>query len=42
MREAKREAMGLPPQDETHNYNKHDRAQTATDEIVSIFLLSGC
>ncbi|KAG2013216.1 hypothetical protein CC2G_010151 [Coprinopsis cinerea AmutBmut pab1-1] len=34
LRDAKLEAMGLPPQDDAHHRSNHDRAQTATDEIV--------
>jgi hypothetical protein len=35
IRDAKREAMGLPPQPEEEYRPRHDRPQTATDEIVS-------
>jgi len=38
LRDAKLEAMGLPPQDESPRRTNHDRHQTATDEIVRSFL----
>ena len=37
LRDAKLEAMGLPPQDESPRRTNHDRHQTATDEIVRLF-----
>jgi len=38
LRDAKLEAMGLPPQDESPRRTNHDRHQTATDEIVRSIL----
>ncbi|KAH6914731.1 hepatocellular carcinoma-associated antigen 59-domain-containing protein [Coprinopsis sp. MPI-PUGE-AT-0042] len=34
LRDAKLEAMGLPPQDDSPRRSNHDRVQTATDEMV--------
>lgn len=34
LRDAKLEAMGLPP--EEHEHRRHDRAQMATDEMVRL------
>lgn len=36
LRDAKLEAMGLPPQDDSPRRTNHDRHQTATDEIVCV------
>lgn len=38
LRDAKLEAMGLPPQDDSPRRTNHDRNQTATDEIVGLLL----
>ena len=34
MRDAKLEAMGMPPQDDSPRRSNHERTQMATDEIV--------
>ena len=39
LRDAKLEAMGLPPQDDSPRRTNHDRHQTATDEIVCRFYI---
>jgi hypothetical protein len=36
LRDAKLEAMGLPPQDESPRRSNYDRNQMATDEIVRL------
>jgi len=41
LRDAKLEAMGLPPQDDSPRRPNHDRHQTATDEMVR-FLVQVC
>lgn len=35
LRDAKLEAMGLPPQDDTPKKSHYERPQMATDELVS-------
>jgi len=34
LRDAKLEAMGLPPQDDPPRHSSHDKVQMATDELA--------
>jgi hypothetical protein len=38
LRDAKLEAMGMPPQDDAARRSYHERAQMATDELVRILV----
>lgn len=40
LRDAKLEAMGLPPQDDTPKKSHYERPQMATDELVSLIQLN--
>jgi hypothetical protein len=39
LRDAKLEAMGMPPQDDSPRRSNQERTQTATDEMVILFFI---